>query len=324
MITVYRKLTNDSFVSENVLLQRPEGVAWIDLLNPTTEEELYIESLFGVEILTREEIWKNQVLNRFYTEDGVSYMTAAIINKTDTPYPQTSSVSFILGPRFLITLRYIMPTSFQNFSQRLMRRPQEFSSSSEILEGLLEEVITRVAYNSEIVVSALDELSHDIFGFDVMESRGKNASQKMKEVLRRLGNCADLNSKINESLHSISRLLTFFLKMRGNSENVNTLIGTLVTDVAALTKQTGFLSEKITFQLDATLGMINVEQNMIVKIFSIVTVFFLPPTLLSSIYGMNFAHMPELDWLYGYPLAVGMMVLVAAVPFFFFRKKGWL
>ena len=324
MITVYQKTESGSFAVADSLPARPVGIAWIDLCNPTTEEELHIESLLSVEILTREEIWKNQVLNRFYVEDGVAYMTAAVINKTDTPYPQTSSITFILGPRFLITLRYITPTSFQKFTQRMLRRPQEFCSSSDILEGLLEEIITRVAYNSEIVVGELDKLSHNIFGIDSFENSKKNPSQMMKEILQRLGASADLNSKISESLHSLGRMLAFFRHMSGNSENINTAIGTLMTDVSALTQQTSFLSDKITLQLDATLGMINVEQNMIVKIFSIATVFFLPPTLVSSIYGMNFAEMPELHWMYGYPMAIGMMVLLAAVPFFYFRRKGWL
>ena len=309
VITVSQKTETGAFAVSDSLPARPTGIAWIDLCNPTTEEEQYVESLLSVEILTREELWKNQVLNRFYVEDGVAYMTAAIINKADTPYPQT---------------RYITPTSFQKFSQRMLRRPQEFCSSSDILEGLLEEIITRVAYNSEIVVNELDKLSHSIFAVDSFENSKKNPSQMMKEVLQRLGASADLNSKTSESLHSLGRLLAFFRHMNGNSENINTAIGTLMMDVAALSQQTTFLSDKITFQLDATLGMISVEQNMIVKIFSIATVFFLPPTLVSSIYGMNFAEMPELHWMFGYPMALSLMVLLAAVPFFYFRKKGWL
>ncbi len=306
------------------LQERPADVAWIDLYNPSQEEELHVESLLGIEILTREETWKNQVLNRFYQEDGAAYMSAAIITKTDTPYPQTSTVTFILTQHYLLTLRYIAPTSFGHFVQRLARRPQEFTSSNDLLEGLLEEIITRVAHNSEIVVKELDQLSHDIFADDAFANSKKNPSEIMKTVLQRLGKCADLNSKISESIHSVSRMLAYFRTLQGNSESVDTLIGTLMTDVKALAQQTSFLSDKITFQLDATLGMINVEQNMIVKIFSIATVFFLPPTLLSSIYGMNFEQMPELGWMYGYPMAIGLMVLLATVPFFYFRKKGWL
>lgn len=301
----------------------PAGTLWLDLCSPTHEEEKSIEAQLCIEIPTREEVWKNQVLNRFYQEGEVSYMTAAIITKVESPYPQTSSITFILAPSYLLTIRYISPTSFANFAARLMRYPQKFTLGSHVLEGLLEEMITRVAYNSEIVVGELDTLSHEIFGMG-LEANKNNPSQMMKEILRRLSTCADLNSKINESLHSIIRLLNFFRQAQEHGKDMDGAIATLVTDAQALTKQTAFLSDKVNFQLDATLGMINVEQNLIIKIFSVVAVFFLPPTLVSSIYGMNFHDMPELSWQFGYPMAILLMLTCAAVPFFYFRKKGWL
>jgi magnesium transporter len=301
----------------------PDGALWIDICNPSLDEEKSIEAQLGIEIPTREETWKNRVLNRLYQENGIAYMTAAIITKVDSPYPQTSSVTFVLGPHYLLTIRYISPTSFQNFAQRLMRYPQKFLTGSYVLEGLLEEIITRVAYNSEIVVAELDTLSHEIFG---SESLGANKQPAliMKGILRRLSTCADLNSKINESLHSTGRILSFFRQVHGHSKEVDDGIRTLMTDVQALSQQTAFLADKVTFQLDATLGMINVEQNMIIKIFSVVAVFFLPPTLLSSIYGMNFSAMPELSWDYGYPMAIFLMMMCAVVPFVYFRRRGWL
>ncbi|MDX1975917.1 MAG: magnesium transporter CorA family protein [Rickettsiales bacterium] len=325
MITIYHKLAGAMHMTVIGIGDTvPAGVAWIDLYNPTADEEHLIESQLNIEILTREEIWKNQVLNRFYQEDGAAYMTAAIINKVDSPYPQTSAITFIMTKDCLVTLRYITPTSFSNFAQRMIRSPQKFGDGADILEGLLEEIITRVAYNSEIVVNQLDKLSHDIFNLEAFEASRKNPSQMMKEVLQKLGNCADLNSKINESLHSLNRLLTFFRQLPENSNHVNNGLNTLVTDIKALSLQTAFLSDKVTFQLDATLGMINVEQNMIVKLFSMVTVFLMPATLISSIYGMNFEYMPELKWIYGYPYALTMIVLCALVPYFYFRRKGWL
>lgn len=302
----------------------PESTLWIDICNPTVEEEKSIEKQLGIEIPTREEIWKNQVLNRFYQENNVSYMTSAIITKVESPYPQTSSVTFILADHYLITIRYIAPTSFTNFASRLMRNPQKFSTGAHLLEALLEEIITRVAYNSEIVVDELDKLSHDIFAMDKLEESRKNPSQLMKGILKRLGTCADLNSKINESLHSLGRMVNFFKQAQNQGKEMDDAIAILITDISALTKQTAFLSDKITFQLDATLGMINIEQNLIIKIFSMVAVFFLPPTLVSSLYGMNFQNMPELSWPYGYPMALGMMVTCVLIPFVYFRRKGWL
>ncbi len=324
MITVFHKIKGSMIPS--VMTSRdkiPEDALWIDILSPGLEEEKSVEAQLGIEIPTREEVWKNQVLNRLYQEGGVAYMTAAIITKVESPWPQTSSVTFILTEKFLITIRYISPTSFQNLSNRLMRNPQKFTSGAHVMEGLLEEIITRVAHNSELVVDELDKLSHDIFGMGT-ESHRKNPSRMMQEMLKRLSTCADLNSKINESLHSISRTLNFFKQVHGGGKEADAIVGMLITDSQALTKQTAFLSDKLTFQLDALLGMINVEQNLIIKIFSVVAVFFLPPTLVSSIYGMNFQDMPELSWHYGYPMAIAIMVTCALIPFIYFRRKGWL
>lgn len=300
-------------------------VTWVDMIAPTSEELALAERCLKIDIPTKNEVWKNHVLNRLYMEEGTAFLTAALISKTESPYPRTSAVTFILAPKFLLTVHEIHPTSFSNFAARLQKSNYQIQTSADLFEGLLEEIITRVAFNSEIVVDALDDLSHSIFASNVLDKRRKNTTQSMKSALKKLGDAADLNSKINESLHSLSRMLVFFKQVilpKGGPRDSS--IDTLITDVSVLTTQTSFLSDKITFQLDATLGMINVEQNLIIKIFSIVTVFFLPPTLVSSIYGMNFHHMPELDWIWGYPIALGIMVVCAIVPHIYFKKKGWL
>ena len=326
MITIFQN-QNDTILASNIGHNDPvpDNAVWIDLEYPTPEEELSLKEHLGICIPSREEVWKNHVLNRLYTENGVSYMTAALINKVNTPYPQTSAVIFILTAKQLVTIRHISPTSFKNFIYRIQHTPQRFSHGAEVLEGLLEEVITRVAYNSEVVIDELDRLSHQVF--DGKTPDGKeldNASGHMKDALKKLGACADLNSKINESLHSVSRMLSFFRELERDKPLLKADIDILVTDAQALTQQTAFLSDKITFQLDATLGMINVEQNMIIKIFSVVAVFFLPPTMVSSIYGMNFVNMPELHWSAGYPLAIVLMAIFAIVPYIYFRKRQWL
>jgi len=325
VITLYRKV-DKNIVTETLPLGQPIplDVLWIDIFTPSHEEEIAVEKQLNIQIPSREEVWKNQALNRMYQEDDVSYMTAALITKGEAVHPQTSAVTFILTAHYLLTMRYIMPTSFQMFSQRIQRVPQKFNTGVQVLEGLLEEVITRVAHNSEVVVEGLDQLSHNIFGESPSSTEIKTTSQAMLLVLKRLGTFADLNSKINESLHSINRLLSFFKQVNTNDAVTERHIKMLSTDIFALTQQTSFLSDKITFQLDATLGMINVEQNSIIKIFSVASIFFLPPTLIGSLYGMNFEYMPELHWIYGYPMAISLMVICALIPYTYFRKKGWL
>lgn len=325
MITIFRNL-GSSIISSGISCKDsiPTDALWIDLVSPTPEEEELLKKQLSIDIPSREEIWKNHVLNRLYTENGISYMNAAIITKTGSDYPETSPVTFILSHNYLITIRNISPTSFSNFANRIQHFPKKFSNGANVLSGLLEEIIVRVAHNSEVVVEDLDRLSHEIFNQNSFETYKKSPSQAMKGVLKRLGACADLNSKINESLHSINRMLSFFSNISDKSAEVSKNLGVLKTDSNTLMQQTSFLSDKITFQLDATLGMINVEQNMIIKIFSIVTVFFLPPTLVSSIYGMNFVHMPELNWADGYPFAIGLMITIALTSYLYFHRKGWL
>jgi magnesium transporter len=325
MITIFRNI-GGSICSSVIAAEDkiPSDSIWIDLICPTLDEQSALKNQLDIAIPSSEEIWKNHVLNRLYTENGISYLNAAIITKIGSAYPQTSPVIFILAPGFLVTIRSIQPTSFNSFAHRIQNSRKQFSNGASVLEGLMEEIIVRVAHNSEVVVEELDTLSHEIFDPNSFESFKKSPSHIMQEMLKRLGKCADLNSKINESLHSINRMLNFFRDLNQKDSEIykNTCI--LVTDANTLIRQTGFLADKITFQLDATLGMINVEQNMIIKIFSVVAVFFLPPTLVSSIYGMNFINMPELKWVDGYPFAIFLMTVFALTPYMYFRKKGWL
>ena len=302
----------------------PDQTLWIDMLNATPEEEAYVKMCLGIAIPSHDEVWKNEILNRLYRENGIAYMIAAIITKLNSPHPAISPITFILTKSCLVTVRDIAPTSFQQFSQRILQNTEAFVSADAVLEGLLEEVLTRVAHNAEVLIHTLDDLSHKIFGAESLDGKTSNHGEVMKQVLLNLGAASDLNSKINESLHSIARLLTFYYELDGHDDEVRSAISMLKTDAKVLMQQSSFTSDKITFQLDATLGFINVEQNMIIKIFSVVAVFFLPPTMVSSIYGMNFQHMPELQWLAGYPMAIVIMILFAVAPYLYFKKRGWL
>jgi magnesium transporter len=325
MITITHRQDNHAVSFEwHIGDALPDCLFWIDLISPTLEEHLAIEKLLQIEIPSKTEIWKNNVLNRLYVEEDVAYMTAALISKADSPYPRTSAVTFILGKKFFLTLHDIAPTSFKNFSARLQRPHEKFVTSAHLLTGLFEEIINRVAFNSELVVSSLDEVSHDVFGVTVMDQEVKKSGEFLKIAIKKLGAAADLNSQISESLHSLNRLLVFLKQVAAPEATTIAAIDLLISDTVALNAQCAFLSDKVTFLLDATLGLINVEQNVIIKIFSVVAVFFMPPTLVSSIYGMNFVHMPELAWVEGYPMAIGIMFLCALIPYLYFRKKGWL
>lgn len=307
----------------------PDEPVWIDLLNPTDDELRLLPQTLNLALPSREEIWRNHALNRMYTRDGTSYMTAALTTGGDgqpqKSQPKTSTVTFILTPDFLITIRDIDPEPFLSFQQDLLLNSKRFRTSADVLEGLLEEVILRVAADHALVVQGLDALSRRIFADHAFDGHRGNPSLVMRGVLKELGHIADLNSKINESTHSLIRLLTY---IREDHSPDNAAIchdaGRLIKDAKSLADQSAFLNDKINFQLESTLGMINVEQNLIAKIFSVVALIFLPPTLVAGFYGMNFAHMPELTWPFGYPMAIVLMLLFAVLPYVYFRHKRWL
>jgi magnesium transporter len=178
----------------------------------------------------------------------------------------------------------------------------------------------------EIAGKDLDGVSRNIFGHRMKQHESADEVD-LEEAVRKLGHVEDLNSRIRDSLVSLTRLIAFLTltmaEQRGTKES-RTWLKTLARDVQSLNEQAAFLAHKGNFLLDATLGLINIQQTKIIKIFSVAATVFLPPTLIASIYGMNFEHMPELSWNFGYPLAIGMMIASAVLPYWFFKRKGWL
>ncbi|HVZ29581.1 MAG TPA: magnesium transporter CorA family protein [Asticcacaulis sp.] len=298
---------------------------WIDLNNPSFEEERRIKALLNIAIPNREEIWRNHITNHMYSDNGIAYMNAAVLHKTDSQHPKTSAITFIAAPQCLVTIRYTYPTSFEHFQRRLLNNPQQFPTADHILEGLLEEMVARVAFHAEFIDQGLDDLSYQIFDDHAFENKQGNPSQIMRGIMRKLGTLNTLNAKIHDSLNSLLRMQTFYRDELGDEQpQLTRRLEVLLHETQTLADQSNFLSSQISFQLDSSLGMINVEQNLISKVFTIFAVFVGPPTLISSIYGMNFEHMPELHWLFGYPFAILLMAGVALATFIFFKKKDWL
>ncbi len=303
----------------------PDHPVWIDLNNPSFDEEKRVKALLGIAIPNREEIWRNHVINHMYAHDGVAYMNAAVIHKTDAAHPKTSAITFIVAKTCLVTIRYIYPTSFEHFQRRLAGNAGAYPTPDHVLMGLLEEMVARVAYHADLLDEGLGDLAYRIFDNHAFENKQGNPSIILRQLLQKLGNLNQLNAKIFESLNSLLRLQTFYRdELNDEHPNVRRRLDVLLHETQTLADQSNFLSSQISFQLDVSLGMINVEQNLISKIFTIAALFFLPPTLISSIYGMNFDHMPELHWWFGYPLALTLMVAAAVGTFIGFRKKGWL
>jgi magnesium transporter len=243
--------------------------------------------------------------------------------QSDTEVPRTTAVTFILCGHRLTTVRYDEPKPFVIVGAKLARQCPAAVSGETILMDLLDAVIDRAADILEKIGSEVDTASHDI----LEPEGGSDRTRSFKEILRTIGRKGDQTSKVRESLVSIGRLLLYLAAeadtMKWAKDQRAALKG-MQRDVQSLSDHATYLSGKINFLLDAMLGVVSLEQNNIIKIFSVAAVVFMPPTLIASIYGMNFKHMPELDFDYAYPLALLLMLVAAIVPYFFFKWMKWL
>ena len=325
----------------NVFVAQPQGLArvetaagtlaadalWIDLIEPTQEQEQLVESTYSIDVPTREEMKEIEASNRLYEEEGVLYMTITIVTRLDSDLPESSQITFILAKDRLVTNRYSDPLPFQRFIAYAEKHPAVCSSAAALLAGLIEALVNRIAAVLERVGADLDSLSSEVFSPPKKRRRSaKSQARDSRTILSRVGQNGDLTSKARESLVSLNRLLTFVQQSAAVTlaNDVRARFRTLGRDVLALSDHASFLGVKANFLLEATLGMLNIEQNNIIKIFSVAAVVFLPPTLIASIYGMNFHVMPELDWLFGYPFALCLMVVSAILPYLYFKRRGWL
>jgi magnesium transporter len=305
----------------------PSDALWLDLIEPTQEQEQLVESTYSIDVPTREEMKEIEASNRLYEENGVLYMTITIVTRLDSDLPESSQITFILAKDRLITNRYSDPMPFQRFIAYAERHPGVCTSAAALLAGLIEAIVNRMADVLERVGADLDSLSSEVFSPSGKRRRSaKTVARDSRTILSRVGQNGDLTSKARESLVSLNRLLTFVQQSAAVTlaNDVRARFRTLGRDVLALSDHASFLGNKANFLLEATLGMLNIEQNNIIKIFSVAAVVFLPPTLIASIYGMNFHVMPELDWLFGYPFALGLMVVSAILPYLYFKRRGWL
>lgn len=302
----------------------PEDIIWIDLIKPTLEEEHLVEARIGIPLPTPEELKDIEPSSRLYVEHEAIYMTASLLYRTDSTYPLLTDIAFILYRGRLITIRYAEPKSFALFSASLLRLNGQCDTGAKLLGHLLETIVDRTAEILETLAARLDALSITIF---VNRKAAKRRPPRfLEDKLLDIASHHQLVSKLRDSLVSLSRLVIFLQAQPivRREEEAAELCTIVARDIQSLGEHAAFVGTNITFMLDASLGLINVEQNAIIKIFSIASVVFLPPTLVASIYGMNFHFMPELGWNLGYPLALFAMLLSAIIPFLFFRWKGWL
>jgi len=297
----------------------PDNVLWIDLLSPDQQEERFVESALGLDIPTREELAEIEDSSRFYDEEGAIFMTTTVVMGIADRRPENAEVTFVLTQRCLVTVRYAELSAFRQFETKSARQPSVYGTSHQIFLGLADAIVDRIADVLENVQVALQALSRCVF------DKRKEQRTDLQQVIQQLGQHRSLLSRLGESLFSSTRLIAFYRLHAGETkQGAKGVLKALERDVRSLGEHQARLLGDIAFLLDATLGLINIEQSSIIKVFSIAAVLFLPPTLVGTVYGMNFEHMPELGWLLGYPMALVMMVVSAIIPYAWFKFRDWL
>jgi magnesium transporter len=298
-------------------LTRKETI-WVDLADPTDKEREMVQSVFRFNLPEDEELQDLQASARYYQDEHGIHIRSTFIQNSDEA-PTNVTMSFTLHEGRLLTVHDDDLTILRLFRMKARAGPGLVGDAVDILLGCYELAVEQDADVLEDMYKTLDQVA------GLVLNRNKEiAGHVMRDNFERIAAQEDLNGKVRLDLMDNRRALSFLLRSRVVSREQTEQVKGILRDIDSLNGHTGFISDKINFLMDALLGMINLEQNKIIKIFSIAAVVFLPPTLVASIYGMNFESMPELRWPWGYPLALLLMIVAGAAPYLYFRRKGWL
>jgi magnesium transporter len=300
-----------------------EGAVWIDLLDPTEAEIEAVRRHTGMRAPTREQLSEVESSSRLRLVGDALYLSTPLLSGAGASTAELSPVGFLLNPKALVTVRFAAFAAFDGVAEALDdgERPEP----AAVFIRLLEAVVDRAADLLEHVGAEVERLSHSAFG--LAEARGKSRAggTRLRLMLARVGRLGQRLSQIRGVLLGVGRIVPFAsgvgqpcipAPLRHRLEVVG-------QDVASLDDYEGHLADKLQFLLDAVLGLINAEQNDLFKILTIVSVVGVPPTLVASVYGMNFKHMPELDWAWGYPFGLAMIAVSTLLPILWFKWRRW-
>lgn len=297
---------------------------WLDLNDPDAEEIAEVEKLAGIKLPSRADLSEIESSSRLKVRDGVLFMSIPMVIHVEGCAPQVAPVGFVLSRERLITIRFVDLPAFQTVADRFTEeRP---ASSVEVFVDLCDEVIDHLADGLETAATDLRTLSEKAFHLpDGQGRRAIRSNNIIRTELRHVGRLGDNLSEKRDALLALGRAIDFACGMTTewrDTELASRMNG-LQLDVASLDSYEAHLSDKVQFLLDAMVGLIGIAQNDIFKILTIVSIVGIPPTLMASIYGMNFKFMPEFDWAYGYPYGLAMIAASALIPLAWFKWRGW-
>ena len=301
----------------------PESACWIDLIYPSPEEEGQVEKLIGIEVPSRDELRDIEPSSRLYTENGAAYLTASLVWKSETDFAEIADIGFVLAGARLITIRYAEPKAFAIFAANAAR---EFAGldGGDVLTRLIEAMIDRCAEVLEKRSRRIDALSSEVFSRGAVNNP-EAVTRDLEATLSVIASHQRTIAKVRESLMSLSRVAGFLqtLPRIAGDKLLKQRCRSVARDIQSLSEHADFISENIIFLLDASLGLISVQQNQVMKVMSVAAIVFLPPTFIGTVYGMNFQNMPELNQPWAYPIALVVMAVSAVAPYWWFKKKGW-
>jgi magnesium transporter len=291
---------------------------WVDLTDPTDEERDWVRSIYGVTLPDEDEVKDIEASARYYEADnGDLHLRSDFLLEVEDDKSRVVTVAFILAKNLLFSMHNDDLPVFRLVRMRARSRPGSIGDFKDVLLDLYATDVEYSADALEGIYQNLEEVSHSVLQKDVSD-------QDAADLLNAMAREEDLNGRIRRNMMDTRRAVSFMMRGRLFSADQFDDARQILRDIESLDGHTAFLFDKINFLMDATVGFININQNKIIKIFSVASVAFLPPTLIASIYGMNFRWLPELDWSWGYPFALLLMVASAITPFWYFRHRGWL
>ncbi|ODC04010.1 magnesium and cobalt transport protein CorA [Terasakiispira papahanaumokuakeensis] len=287
---------------------------WIDATEPDDDERLQLQAILSTDLPESDDVEEIEASARCFVDQAGIHVHSLFLNQTEGRH-KTSTVACILQQDRLITIRESELADFRLLRMRARRGQIAVDSPAQLLVTLFENKVENHADTLEDLHRQLEDVSHLVL---------EENESELDSIIEKLAKLEDSNGKIRLCLMDTQRDISFLLRHMRNHHEYSETLREIMRDVETLMSHSTFLFDKINFLMNSTQGFINIEQNKIIKIFSIASVVFLPPTLIASIYGMNFHMMPELNLTYGYPIALGLMVCSGFAPYWYFKHRGWL
>ena len=303
----------------------PSEVIWADLLNATDDEKQFVENLLKIRIPSEDSLSEIEASSRLILDQGTLYLSSPAVRLNEDSEAEITPVGFVIGPHVLVTVRFAELPIFDDVGKRI-GSDDSLENGMCVFTSLLEAMIDRGADVMEHLGAKVDRLARGVFkGGLVRTRRPVRSSRRMREALENIGELADRLAKARDVLLGVGRIASFAGDVGSDwiTEASKKRLHAVSKDVASLSDYETRLTDKIQLLLDAVLGFINIQQNELFKILTIVSVVGVPPTILVGIWGMNFKHMPELDWTLGYPLAWLAILASALLQLVWFKRRGW-